>query len=30
MTYGDRSYVAEDLAGHEWTFAQARPAQQGK
>ena len=30
MTYGDRNYVAQDLAGHEWTFAQARPPQLGK
>jgi uncharacterized glyoxalase superfamily protein PhnB len=22
---GYRAYVAEDLAGHRWTFAQARP-----
>ena len=27
-TYGDRTYVAEDLEGHRWTFAQARPTQQ--
>jgi uncharacterized glyoxalase superfamily protein PhnB len=26
-THGDRSYVAEDLEGHHWTFAQARPTQ---
>jgi len=25
--YGDRLYVAEDLEGHRWTFAQARPTQ---
>jgi len=25
--YGDRLYVAEDLDGHRWTFAQARPTQ---
>ena len=23
--HGDRAYVAEDLEGHRWTFAQARP-----
>ena len=23
--YGYRAYVAEDLEGHRWTFAQARP-----
>jgi uncharacterized glyoxalase superfamily protein PhnB len=26
-SYGDRNYVALDIGGHEWTFAQARPAQ---
>ena len=26
-TYGDRTYVAEDVEGHRWTFAQARPTQ---
>lgn len=26
--HGDRSYTAGDLAGHRWTFAQARPPQQ--
>jgi uncharacterized glyoxalase superfamily protein PhnB len=26
--YGYRAYVAEDLEGHRWTFAQARPTQQ--
>jgi uncharacterized glyoxalase superfamily protein PhnB len=25
--HGDRSYIAEDLEGHRWTFAQARPTQ---
>lgn len=25
--YGDRHYIAEDLDGHRWTFAQARPTQ---
>lgn len=25
--HGDRFYVAEDLEGHQWTFAQARPTQ---
>jgi uncharacterized glyoxalase superfamily protein PhnB len=25
--HGDRFYVAEDLEGHRWTFAQARPTQ---
>jgi len=25
--HGDRYYVAQDLEGHQWTFAQARPAQ---
>jgi uncharacterized glyoxalase superfamily protein PhnB len=25
--HGDRSYQAEDLGGHRWTFAQARPGQ---
>jgi uncharacterized glyoxalase superfamily protein PhnB len=25
--YGDRVYVADDLEGHRWTFAQARPTQ---
>ena len=25
--HGDRVYVAEDLEGHRWTFAQARPTQ---
>jgi uncharacterized glyoxalase superfamily protein PhnB len=25
--HGDRYYVAEDLEGHQWTFAQARPTQ---
>ncbi|HEY2016525.1 MAG TPA: VOC family protein, partial [Bryobacteraceae bacterium] len=25
--HGDRSYTAADLAGHPWTFAQARPTQ---
>lgn len=25
--HGDRHYVAEDLEGHHWTFAQARPTQ---
>jgi len=24
---GDRAYVAEDLEGHRWTFAQAGPTQ---
>ena len=26
-TYGDRTYVAQDVEGHQWTFAQARPTQ---
>jgi uncharacterized glyoxalase superfamily protein PhnB len=25
--HGDRSYVAEDIEGHRWTFAQSRPTQ---
>ncbi len=25
--HGDRYYIAEDLEGHRWTFAQARPTQ---
>ena len=25
--YGDRNYVADDLEGHRWIFAQARPTQ---
>lgn len=25
--HGDRFYIAEDLEGHRWTFAQARPTQ---
>jgi uncharacterized glyoxalase superfamily protein PhnB len=25
--HGFRGYVAEDLEGHHWTFAQARPTQ---
>jgi uncharacterized glyoxalase superfamily protein PhnB len=25
--HGDRSYIADDLEGHRWTFAQARPTQ---
>jgi uncharacterized glyoxalase superfamily protein PhnB len=25
--HGFRAYVAEDLEGHRWTFAQARPNQ---
>ena len=25
--YGDRLYVTDDLEGHRWTFAQARPTQ---
>lgn len=28
--HGDYFYVAEDLEGHQWTFAQARPTQRGQ
>lgn len=29
-SHGDRSYVAEDLAGRRWTFAQSRPTQRAR